>query len=199
MEPIDSVTVKKILQIKGEARGIVFKTDLDYIRGQKGPDGFKSLVEEIKKTGYLPEYDQIRTLDFYPIGLRALSLLLIRQVFNLSDQEVKEIGVSAPKLSLIIKLFTKYFLSITTTASQAPTMWEKHYRAGRLIVDEINEKEKRIVLHLEDLDLHPVFCKYLEGYFLTVVRMVVGSTTVSSEIQCSFRGDRDHKYLITWQ
>lgn len=194
MEP----EIKKLLEVKGEVRGVVFKTDFEYILDQKGQEGLERLKEEFKKINYPLNIDEIGTMSFYPIGLRAVSLLVIKELFNLSEEEIKRMGAVAPKLSLIIKLFTKYFLSITATARQAPLMWERHYRAGKLSVVEIDEKEKRIALRLTDLNLHPVFCQYLAGYFLTVVKMVVGRPAESRETKCTFRGDNCHEYLITW-
>jgi len=191
--------LKRLMKLPGDVRGVVFKTDFDYVRGLRGEEGVGQLSEAFRAVGQPLDYDQIVSMDFYPIGLRIISLLLIKKLFTLTDGDIKKIGIAAPKLSLIIKLFTKYFPSITLTASQAPTMWLKHYRAGNLVVREISEKDKRIVLRLENLTLNPIFCKYLEGYFLTVVHMVVGSATTSSEIACPFRGDLAHEYLLTWQ
>ena len=198
-QPIGTDELKRLMKLDGDVRGVVFRTDFEYILRTQGEEGLRKLEGGFKEAGHPLEYAQIKSMDFYPIGLRILSLLLIGQIFSFAEEDIKKIGVSAPKLSLIMKLFTKYFLSITATASQAPLMWSKHYRAGKLVVKEINEKEKRIVLLLENLTLHPVFCKYLEGYFLTVVHMVVGSPTVSNEVQCIFREGQIHEYLITWQ
>jgi hypothetical protein len=190
--------IKKLMQVKGEVRGVVFKTDLEYIFGQKGQEGLQKLKEELQRTNFPLDPEKIEMMTFYPIGLRAISLLVIKKLFSLSDEEIKRMGAAAPKFSLIIKLFTKYFLSITATARQAPSMWKRHYRAGELLIIEINETEKRIILRLVGLDLHPVFCQYLTGYFLTVVKMVVGQPVSSEETRCVFRGDDYHEYLITW-
>ncbi|MDP2926544.1 MAG: hypothetical protein Q8N65_00145 [bacterium] len=195
---LNETEVKKLMQLKGEVRGVVFKTDFEYILNREGGDGLEKLENKFQEIGHPIKYGEIKALAFYPIGLRIISLLAIKDIFSFSDEEIKKIGEAAPKLSLVIKLFTKYFLSITLTAQQAPSMWGKHYRAGKLVVVEINEKEKRIILSLEDFNLHPLLCKYLEGYFSTVVKMAVGKPTNSQEIKCSFSGGKSHEYLVTW-
>ncbi|MBI4359443.1 MAG: hypothetical protein HY577_02595 [Candidatus Nealsonbacteria bacterium] len=201
MEPkqlLSATEVKRSMQLKGEVRGVVFKTDFEYILNREGKEGMEKLEDKFREIGRPIRYAEINALDFYPIGLRVISLLAIKDIFGFSDEEIKKIGQAAPKFSLIIKLFTKYFLSITLTARQAPAMWERHYRAGQLTIVEINEKERRIILRLRDFNLHPILCKYLEGYFSTVVQMTVGRSTNSREIKCPFSGGESHEYLVTW-
>lgn len=188
----------RLMQLPGQVRGVVFKTDLDYIRGLRGEGDAKKFSRAISQTGLFPRDDEVKALDFYPIGLRAVSLLVMQRLFDFSPDDIKTVGLAAPKLSLVIKLFTKYFLSISATANQAPSMWEKHYRGGKLLIKEVNEKEKRIILELEGLDLHPVFCKYLEGYFSTVVKLVVGQPTSTRETKCPFQGGLTHQFVVTW-
>lgn len=190
--------VKKIMATEGEVRGVVFKTDGEYFLRKEGKNGLDKLEEELKRIGCPIEYEKIKTFDFYPIGMRIISLLAIKEVFGLSDEQIKEIGATAPKVSLVLKLFIRYFSSIVSVAKQAPFIWRKHYTKGKLSVVEVNEKEKRIVIRLENLDLHPLVCRYLEGYFSTVVQMLLGVSATAKETKCSFSGDKYHQYLLNW-
>ncbi|MFQ6049758.1 MAG: hypothetical protein ACE5J0_01830 [Candidatus Paceibacterales bacterium] len=189
-------TVRKLMEIEGEVRGAVLKLDGEYVLREKGKEGLKKLESELDKMGSPIEYEKIKVMDFYPIGLRIISLLAIKEIFGLSDERIKEMGAEAPKSSLIIKLFMKYFASPSLTVKQAPLMWEKHYTRGKLAVTEFDVKEKRATLRLENLDLHPILCQYLGGYFSTVVKMVLGVPVSVRETKCPFRGDKYHEYFL---
>ena len=188
---------QKLMEIKGEARGVVFKTDTEYILKEKGEEGLKKVEEELKKLGYPIKFKETRTMDFYPVGLRALSLLTIKKVFDFDDGKIKEMGKKAPKISTIIKLFMKYFLSLEKTIGQVSKMWEKHYTIGKLEA-EVNEKERYIILRLKDFKIHPVLCKYLEEYFSSVTELIVGSPVTPEERRCDFKKDKFHEFLLTW-
>jgi len=189
--------VKRLMEIKGEVRGVVLKTDADFVLKEKGKEGLKQVEKELERLGQPIKYKEIKTMDFYPIGLRALSLLAIKEVFGFDNEKIKEIGRRAPKLSLFTKLFMKYFFSTEKTAEQVPKMWEKHYTIGKLEV-ETNEKERFVVLKLRDFFVHPILCCYLDDYFSTILEMVVGAPVSSRETKCNFRGDKYHQFLLEW-
>ena len=193
--------LSKLAKIKGEVRGVAFKTDMEFILKEKGEKGLKKVEDELKKIGFPIEYKTIKVMDFYPIGLRVISLLVIKETFDFDDEKIKSMGVFAAKVSLIIKLFVKYFFSIQRVFfKEAPKMWEKHYTISKLIPVELNEKKKYAILQVEDLALDPVFCTYLGGYFCSILQMVINTNAIDfQETKCPFRGDKYHEYFLKWQ
>ena len=196
-EELTKELAENLMKIKGEVRGIVFRTDAQYVLKTKGKEGLKKVEEELERIGYPIDYEKINTMAFYPIGQRAISLLAIQKVFALSEKDIREMGVRAPKISLIIKLFMRYFLSIEETVKQVPKMWGKHYTIGKLKAAAY-EKQRYIVLKLEDFVIHPILCSYLTGYFSTVVQMVVKAKVLAKETKCPFKGDKYHEFLFKW-
>jgi len=192
---------KKLMEIEGETRGVVLKTDGEYVLKEKGEEGLKKVEEELEKFGYPIKFKEIKTMDFFPVGLRVISLLTIKKVFNFDDEKIKEMGIFATKVSLIIKIFTRYFLSVKRVFYvEAPKIWRKHWTIGELIPVEINEEKKYAILRLKNFSLDPVYCKYLEGYFCGVLLMLVKTTKmIPEETKCKFRGDEHHEYLIKWR
>ena len=77
-------------------------------------------------------------------------------------------------------------------------MWAKHYTAGRLVVAESDEEKKEIVIRMEELSLHPIFCLYLLGYFSSITQMVVGSAVIGKETACAFKQGTYHEYTFNW-
>ncbi len=197
---ISRETIDNLMKIKGEVRGVVLKTDEEYILKEKGKAGLEKVEQRLKELGHPIKYKEIRTMDFYPVGLRVLSLLTIREVFNFSDEEIKKMGTFATKMSLIIKLFTKYFLSVRRVVmKESPRIWSKHWTVGKLVPIKLDEEQKYAVLKVEGFDLHPIYCIYLEGYFAGILQMLVKSPKVNTkETKCAFKGESYHEFLIKW-
>ena len=197
---ISRETIDNLMKIKGEVRGVVLKTDEEYILKEKGKAGLEKVEQRLKGLGHPIKYKEIRTMDFYPVGLRILSLLTLREVFNFSDEEIKKIGIFATKMSLIIRLFTKYFLSVRRVVmKESPRIWSKHWTVGKLVPIKLDEEQKYAVLRVEGFDLHPIYCIYLEGYFAGILQMLVKSPKVDTkETKCAFKGESYHEFLIKW-
>lgn len=192
--------VKKLMEIPGKARGVVLQTDAEYVKEKKGEKGLLVVEEELKKLGCPIAYEKIKTTDWYPIGLRAISLLVIKKVFNWSEKEIEEMGNTAPKYSFIVRSLLKYFLSFQKTYKEAPKYWEKHYMIGKLESSDYDEKRKYYVVRLKNFKIHPVLCAYLGGYFMRMGQMVLkGSNFKIEETKCMFKGDHYHEYTINWE
>lgn len=199
-EIISKEIAQELIEIKGEVRGVVFKTDREYILKEKGEGGLAKVEEELERLGTPIRYKHIKTMAFYPIGLRVVSLLTIKKAFNFDNEKIREMGLFATKVSLIIKLFIKYFLSLKKVFfEEAPKIWSKHWTVGKLVSVRMNEDEKYGILRVEDFNLHPVVCYYLQGYFAGILQMVVRSKKVTAEeVKCTFSGEDCHEYMLRW-
>ncbi len=67
-----------------------------------------------------------------------------------------------------------------------------------MTIVEHNSDKKYVVVRIKEFDLHPVFCRCLEGYFVTFATLVSGTKTKCKEIKCTFEGDGYHDYLIEY-
>jgi len=193
--------VQKLLGIKGEVRGVVFRTDREYVLRKKGEEYLEKVEKELEKLGYPIKYEEIKSMNFYPIGLRILSLLVIKEVLNLNDDAIKEMGLVATKSSLIIKILAKFFFSLQRVfATEAPKIWKKHYTIGEIEPVELNEEKKYAILRLKDFKVHKIMCTYLEGYFCGIGQLIIKTSKIESkETKCPFLGDEYHEFLLTWE
>lgn len=191
---------KKLMEIKGEIRGDVLKTDGEYILKEKGEEGLKRLEEELERLGYPIKYKEIETLNFYPIGLAVISNLAIMKVFNFDEKKIEEIGFYATKTSFLVRIFVRYFLSLRRVfEKEAPKMWREHFTIGELIPVELNEEKKYAILRLKNFKLHPIYCHTLGGFFCGIGQMLIKSPQITfEETKCEFKGDEYHEYLIKW-
>jgi hypothetical protein len=147
--------------------------------------------------GYPIDYSTVKAMAWYPIGLRAISLLAIKRALNWDDAQIKEMGKNAPKYSLITKLMLRYFANPDIIAPRAGTYWHKNYSVGSLEGKVIDHSA---IIRLRDFLIHPILCTYLEGYFACVLSMIVGQDNKLSveETKCMHRGDEHHEFLLRW-
>jgi predicted hydrocarbon binding protein len=195
---INDADIEKLKEADGEVRGVVFKTDEHYVVNTKGEEGIEKVEAELEKMGVKISYKEVDRMAFYPLNLRVFSLIAISRAFNYNEEDVIEMGVKAPRISFLIKFFTKYFMSSEKTLERVGEMWEKHYTKGKVEATEVNEEEGRAIFRVYDIHLHPIFCHYLRGYFSSVISMVVGEKVESRETKCYFNSDEYHEFYMTW-
>ncbi len=193
--------IDEILKIKGKVRGVVFRTDGRYVLETKGEKGMKMLEAAIKETGQPIKYGkEFRATGWYPLSWRTLSLLVIQQTFNWGEKEISAMGQAAPKYSFIVKMLLPYFVSLEKTFKESSKYWQEHYSVGKLEAPVVDIEGKRLVIHLKDFKIHPVFCMYFKGYFKAIARLVVRTEKMTiKEIKCMFKGDDYHEFVIEWQ
>lgn len=184
----------------GQVRGVVFNTDAEYILNKEGEEGLKKVEEKTKEWGRPIEYKKISNMEWYPVGLRVVSLLAARETFGWQDKEIEDMGYSAPAHSFIVKLLMKYLLTLKQTYEKSPSYWTKHYDVGELKVPEYSDEKKHLVLQLSDFEIHPILCPYYLGYFHKIAELGAQQKIVGiEETKCSFKGDSCHEYVIKWK
>ena len=196
---VNTEEIKKLIKIPGKVRGQVFITDLGYVREKKGEEGVRLLKKKIREWGVLIDYEKAKPLEWYSVGLRAISLLALKEVFGWGDKEIFDLGNCAPKFSFIVKMLMKYLLSPKKTFQESPRYWKKHYNIGKLEAHEFNDKEKYFVLHLKDFKIHPILCTYLSGYYLRIAQYGIKSEKITiEETKCMHKDDPYHEFIIRW-
>ncbi len=194
---INKEELNRLIEAEGEVKGVVFQTDANYVLEKEGEAGFKKIEDKVKELG-LPINYKSGAMDSYPIGLRIASLLLIKEVFSWPDSEIRNIGATAPKTSFIVKLLMKFFISIEKFVKKIPTFWDQHYTRGKLEVVSFNNEKKELLLRLTEIEIHPIFFIYLEGYFEKMLQFL--EKTSKAEIKESVHeGKPCHECLIKWE
>jgi len=197
---INQEEIEKLVNLEGKVRGVVFQTDAEYVKEKEGKKGLLLVKKELKRIGCPIEYEKIKATDWYSVGLRAISLLIIKKVFNWSDKEIESMGNAAPKYSFIVRLLMKYFLTLPMSYKQGPNYWKKHYTVGKLETPDYDLQRKYYVVRLKDFKIHPILCHYLGGYFVRIGQLVLrGSNFRFKETKCQFSGDPYHEFVVRWK
>lgn len=196
---ISKKEARQIKKIKGKVRGVVFKTDVKYVESRYGAKGVKKIQEEISKIEPKFDYKKIKNTEWYPVWWRILSIVIIKNLFDLSRDDLFQMGQAAPSNSFVVKVILRYFVSFEKTCREAATYWGKHYSVGNFKTAEFNKKEKRVVYELSKFKGHPDFCTYLSGYFKTITELTNKSQNIKiSEEKCAHKGDKIHRFVINW-
>ena len=195
---ISKEKAREIMGIKEEARGITIKGKMEFILEKKGKDGLKKLEERFKELGFPLRYKEIKNMGFYPIGYETLVLLLSKEIFNLSEKDIIEMGIFVSRINLLIRMFIRYMYSFDLMAKNASTMWQKYYTVGDIETVEYDSDKKYAILKLKNYCLHPIHCQFLKGYFLSVVSLMVKAKVSCEETKCVHRGDEYHEFLLKW-
>ena len=199
-EIITKEIAKKLMEDEGEIRGAVLKTDVNFILREKGKKGLREVEKEVENLGYPFHYDNIQTMKFYPMGLRGVTLLAIKKVFNFSDEKIREMGLEAPKSSFLTHLFMKYFLiDLKHFWRSTPKIWRTFITTSDFVPLTFDEENKMVICQVKGVIIHPIFCIYMLGITETFLKLLTGSKKIScKETKCPFRGDEYHEFHLTW-
>lgn len=190
----------KLLQISGNVRGEVFRANAAYIKYREGEEGLLILEEKLEELGYPLKFQGFKSFNWYPESLSVLVILIAKEIFHWSEQDVFEMGNSAPKYSFIVQLLMRHFLSPRKCFAESPKYWQAHFDFGELETFEFNEKEKYLIFQVKGYKFHPLLCIYHSGYFLRIAQLVIKSQKIKiKETKCVYKGDPYDEYLISWQ
>jgi hypothetical protein len=195
---ISKEEVDALMKVPGETRGVAFKNHRDFILKKEGKDGLKKFEDAMIEIGHPLDYKKIQLTSFYPVGLEAIELLVIKKIFNFDDKKIEEIGAFEASASLLMKIFFHYFVSPKTLAEKAPAMWREIYTIGDFGVKEWSEDKRYAIVFVDKFDIHPILCSKVMGYTGNMIKMMVKHEVNREETKCSFKGDSHHEYKITW-
>lgn len=187
----------ELMRVKGETIGVAIREHKKFILNEKGEEGLKKLEDTIVGLGY-PEYRKIKPMSFYPIGLYALTLLVVKRLFNFDNEKFEEMGRFNAKMSIIIRFLMRFLVSVDRAAKEVSAMWKRYYTVGNLRTVEYDEQKRYAILRLEKFRLHPLHCQISKGYFSTILKIIVKSSVTCEEIKCVHRGDEYHEFLMKW-
>lgn len=199
MAIISKEEFEKIEQIKGEILGVALKGKLHFVLEKKGKKGLKKVEKELEKLGYPLKFKDLKSFQWYPEKLDYLLIVTIKNIFNFDDEIIHEMGRFNAKVSLVAKIMMRYFVSVERVAQEVGNYWARYRTVGKLETEEVNEKERYLILVLKDFTGHPVYCRYLKGYFWQIASYVVPKEKLEvKEIECVFKGNKVHKFKFSW-
>ena len=175
------------------------KSSIEFVIQKEGKEALEKIESEMERTGYPIKYKEMKAMGFYHLGLESALLLVIKKLFNYNDKDFQEMGRFGAKSSLIIRLFTQYFISFEKFIDKPPEMWRKYFTVGNLKIQEYNEKDKYVIVRLEEFNLNRFHCQLFLGFCSVLLEMMTKAEVTGQEMKCPFKGDDYHEFLLKWQ
>ena len=199
MEVIAQEELAKIKQIKGEAIGGSLKEDFQFVLKKEGEAGLKRIEKEMEKFGCPLKMAEIKNFQWYPFWMSILLLVVNRNTFNWSDDVLRENGRFSAKVSVVMRIMVKYFISLERSFVEIGSYWRKYYTVGEVKTEELDVNGRQAIISLSGIDTHPVFCRILEGYVWQIFAYhVVADSLKVEEIECIFKGGKTHRLKLKW-
>jgi hypothetical protein len=195
---ISKEELDKALKVEGKIRGLGMRGEMEFILKEEGREGLEKFEETMEQLGFPMRYKEIKTMNFYPLSSYVIASLVMKNLFNYDNKKFQEKGEFLTKVSLIVRLFLKSFVSLKKIIKEVSKMWRKYYTTGELKVVKLDEEKRYGIIRIENFYLHPFHRETLKGYFRGIVKMVVGSEATCEERE-GFKGnDKSHEFLLKW-
>lgn len=194
---MDREVISQIASMSGAVRGAVLFTDAEYVLRHEGEQALQRVEEETRALGYPVDYSKVRAVGWYPASFRGASLYAIRKALDWGDEQLREMGRAAPKYSIITRLMLRYLISLETLMDKLQTYWRRNYTTGSLTG---RAAERAVFIHLEGYVIPPLAYPYVEGYFTSVIGMVIGNhKNITMEQIKYIKGDEEcYDFILKW-
>jgi len=186
------------MNLRGQSRGDGMKSYTRYLDKEKGEGSTEKIEKVFEELGHPIDYSEMKTMNYYPIGLWSLTLLVIKRMFDFEEEDFKKMGEFQLQTSLLTKLFMKYFVSIERAAKELPKIWRQYFTVGEFETVEVDSENKRILLRLKGFAYNPYACKVIMGVFRKAIKMITKKEAEITETKCPFKEDEYHEFLIRW-
>ncbi len=196
---ISKEELNELKKIEGETTGNSIKNTGEFILKEEGKEGLERLERAMADFGYPIKYKKIKTTDYYPSKILAITFVAIERIFNYDAEKFRKMGEFRAKLSIMLRVLMKYFISLDKTINEIPKMWRKFFTTGDAKIISFDKKEKRAILRIENYRFHQIQCRVMEGIFSTILQIIVKSKVTCQEIKCVHKGDEYHEFLLKWQ
>ena len=201
MEPIVSKQeVEEFMRSGRKTRGAIIKNAGKFVLDKKGEDGLNKLEVEMEKLGYKIKFEEFTEVNLYSLGETILCLVLIKRLFNFTDEDFQELGRRTSKISVVARMAMRSLaaISLKQIITKFPETWSKMNPIGELTVTNLDEKGRSLTLRVDNCDTHPIQCQIMIGAFSSLFRIILGKEVSCTETKCIYKQDDCHEFLVKW-
>ena len=190
--------IERISSLPGEAIGASLKEDVGFLLLKEGEEGLKRVEAELTKVSHPLQLKKIKTFHWYPFYYGIFIHAINRDLFQWSDETYRENGRYSAKISVVLKIGIKYFISVERTLEHVNRAWRMYYTMGE-VSSEYDKEKRSIIVTFKGFTGHPTFCRSLEGFAWQVFYYHLRiNTIVVKERECPFNGGSAHRIQRTW-
>lgn len=190
----------RLMAMPGKVRGAVILANLEFAVRKSNKNIIDQIEQKLKELGLSSDLKTIKPMDKYSEAFSVIIILLIKEILNLTDNDIFEMGQAALKLPYFVKMISKYFVSLENVLEQSPKHWQKYFDFGKVEISQYDKEKNYVIIRVTDYKFHPIVCIYHRGYFAQAGKMATGKKVIESrEIKCIYKGDPYHEYFISWK
>jgi len=192
-------SLERMEKTTGNVKGDAINLHVKYIKYKEGEESLEKVEKKMRELGCSLDFNKINRFDWYPVFLVDLIVITSKEIFNWSNEDVFKMGMSAPRTSFVLRLFSKHISSVENLFKNASYIWERYFDSGK--IEPVKIGDDFIIIRMKGYEVHPLICQqYYCGYFLSLVKMCLPGKKVGiEETKCFFREDPYHEYLIKWE
>jgi len=190
--------IERIEETPGEIIGASLKEDIGFLIRKEGEKGVKRVEEELERIGHPLQLKKIKTFHWYPFYFTFFIHAINKDLFQWNDEDFRENGRLSAKLSVVLKIGIKYFISIERTLKHVNKAWRMYCTVGE-VTSDYHQDEHLIIITFTGFTGHPTFCRSLEGFAWQVFAYHLPTDNlVVKEIECPFSGGSAHRFELKW-
>jgi hypothetical protein len=191
---------EELEKIEGKVIGLGILHDFQYVFKKEGKEGIEKLEKEMASFGFPLKFKEIKKFEWYDEKINFLLFLILEKIFHWKEEDFREMGRFGARVALITKIMMRYFVSLERIGKEVGKYWRKYHTLGDLKTEKIDEKERIVILSLENFEHgFSSHCRYLEGYMWQIVSYIVPKENLKvTEVECQFEGGKRHLFKITW-
>ncbi len=192
-------TIERLKKFPGKVRGEIFLNHAEYIKEKEGRGGLKKLEEKLEDLGVSIEFKKVKSVEWMNEGLSALVILVCKEIFYWEDRHVFEMGHSAPRFSLGLRVLAKNVILPRRLFEESPVYWKNLFDFGYIEPVGFEENLQQATLRIHEYQTHPLLCIYHAGYIKGLAEFVLKTDKVDvDEMKCVYKGDPYTEYKIKW-
>ncbi len=196
---ITKAQIEKMKKLKGEARGMNLKSMFDYIYRKHGEAGVKKVEKKMAELGYPVKRSEVEPMSYHSMTKNALFVLAVKECFNMTAKDFKDMGGVMFQFNLFTKLFMKYFISLDMIFKQLQKIFRKHYTVGTIEMVEYSLKKKYAILRERGFKIDKNHLNIHLGYYTKASEMILKKPIISKVTKSVYGGDPYNEYIFRWK
>ncbi len=181
-------------------RGEMIFDHINYIKEKEGSGGLEKLKEKISDLSITLDLTKITPEKWISNDLSSKIIIIASHLFHWNNEDVFEMGYSAPRFPVGIKLLMQTIISSKKMFNELSIYWENIFNFGKLESIEFNEELQHAKLQIKEFKtIHPLLCMYMQGYLKGLIEFILpGKEANIRQTKNTINGDDYDEYIIHW-
>ncbi len=183
-----------------KVRGEMIIDHINYIKKKEGSGGLEKLKQKLGDLNIQLNLENISAEEWISNDVSSKIIIVAHHMFYWSEEDVFEMGYSAPRFPIGIRVLVQTVMSSQKMFKEFPIYWKSIFNFGKLEPVEFNEELQQARLQIKEIKtIHPLLYQYMQGYLKGLGEFIFpGKIITLKQSKCVFNGDNYDEYIIHW-